>query len=68
MAVASPSRQPPPAPQPYMLLGLELGERQQIAQMNEPVAQREPGQICCGLGDEACRLVRAALAWQLVDG
>ena len=51
-----------------MLLGLELGERQQIAQMNEPVAQREPGQICCGLGDEACRLVRAALAWQLVDG
>ena len=48
-----------------MLLGLELHKRQQIAQMKEPVMPREPRQMGGGLGNEACRLVRATLARRL---
>ena len=50
-----------------MLLGLELRHRKQIAQVIEPVPQREPGQMRERFGDETRGFVRAAIASKL-DG
>jgi len=48
-----------------MLIRFELCDRQQIAQVIEPVALREPDQVCQNVGDETRRLIRAAIVRQL---
>src|SRR5262245_6234750 len=59
------SRQPPPTPQPEVFLRLQLRDREQIAQMIEPVAPGKPREVSERLGDEACGFVRTALARRL---
>jgi len=48
-----------------MLVGLELRDREQVAQMIEPVPQGEPGQLRERLGDKARGFIRAAIARKL---
>src|SRR4051795_2236915 len=61
-----PSRQPALAPQPQMLVGLELGHSQEIMQHVELVPLGELAQCPDLLGDESDRLLDAALPRFLV--
>jgi hypothetical protein len=51
-----------------MLLRLHPRDREQIAQMIEPVTLRDVGQIADRLGDEIGGFVAVALAWRLASG
>ena len=57
-----PSTQPPLAPESELLLRFHPRDREQIAQMIEPVALREFGEIADGLGDEFGGLVAVPFA------
>ena len=48
-----------------MLLRFHPRDREQIAQMVEPVALRDLGQIADRFGDEIGGFVAVAFAWQL---
>jgi len=50
-----------------MLVGFELRDREQVAQMIEVMPTGEPDQMGERFGDEACGLVGAAVAGNL-DG
>ena len=59
------STQPALAAQTQMLLRFHARDREQIAQMIEPVALRDFGQIADRLGDEIGGFVAVSFAWQL---
>ena len=63
--VSPPSRQLALAPQPQVLVGLQLGHAQQIMQHIELVPLGERAQDGRLLGDEGDGLIDAALPWFL---
>jgi len=48
-----------------MLVGFQLCDREQVAQMIEPMPQGEPGQLRERLGDKARGFIRAPIARKL---